>query len=254
MREARSGMRDRPGAPDERMTFAGFPARPRSTAIPNVCFSDVLPALADDAAAVGVALYAFQALQAKRGSPRFVAEEELRSDPSLAAYLRAAGMEGDAVSRGLARAVDAGMLLSLTVERDGQRRELYFLNAPADRRGMESVRAGTVELGSVVAHQPAEGAATPGIFALYESLVGTLGPGIADDLTEAERLYPAEWIAEAFREAAAQNVRSWRYISRILERWASEGRDHAKTERDPAGDDRYFRGKYGSILKQRLKG
>ena len=222
--------------------------------MPNVFFSDVLPSLADDAAAVGVALYAFQALQAKRGSPRFVSEVELRSDPALAAYLRAAGMDTGAVNRGLARVVDTGMLLSLGVEREGERRELYFLNAPADRRGMDSVRAGTVELGNVVARQPAEGAVPPGIFALYESLVGTLGPGIADDLTEAERLYPAEWIAEAFREAAAQNVRSWRYISRILERWASEGRDHAKTERDPAGDDRYFRGKYGNILKQRLKG
>ncbi len=253
MREERSEKRDRPGSLDRSMTFAGFPARPRSTAIPDVCFSDVLPALADDVAAVGVALYAFRALQAKRGSPRFVTEEELASDRSLAAFMHAAGMETDAVNRGLARVVEGGMLLSMVVEREGLRRVLYFLNAPADRRGMESVRAGTVELGNVVARQAAE-SAPPGTFALYESLIGTLGPGIAEELTEAERLYPAEWIAEAFREAAAQNVRSWRYISRILERWASEGRDHAKTERDSAGDDRYFRGKYGNILKQRLKG
>jgi DnaD/phage-associated family protein len=236
------------------MTFAGFPARPQSTAIPNAFLSDVLPGLADDAAAVGVALYAFQALQAKRGSPRFVTEEELRSDPALTAYLSATGIGVDSVCRGLARAVGAGMLLTVTVEREGAQRALYFLNAPADRRGMESVRAGMVELGSVVAPPPAESSAPPGIFALYESLVGTLGPGIAQELTEAERLYPAAWLEEAFREAAAQNARSWRYVSRILERWASEGRGDAATERDPAGDDRYFRGKYGRILKQRLKG
>ena len=94
----------------------------------------------------------------------------------------------------------------------------------------------------------------PGIFALYESLVGTLAPLIADELTEAERLYPAEWLEAAFREAAAQNARSWRYVSRILERWAIEGRDHATTERRSCRrTSRYFRGKYGRILKQRLK-
>ena len=90
------------------------------------------------------------------------------------------------------------------------------------------------------------------IFALYESHIGTISPMIADELTEAERLYPAEWLEAAFREAAAQNARSWRYISRILERWAREGPDHATTERG-AADDRYFRGKYGRILKQRLQ-
>jgi DnaD/phage-associated family protein len=90
------------------------------------------------------------------------------------------------------------------------------------------------------------------IFELYESLIGTLSPLIADELAEAERLYPADWLEAAFREAAAQNARSWRYVSRILERWAIEGPDHAKTERDHAGEERYFRGKYGRILRQRL--
>ena len=235
------------------MTFAGFPSRPQSTAIPNVFFTDVLPLLADDIVAVGVALYAFKALQSKRGSPRFVTEGELAGDAALAAFIGAAGGDpGEDLRRGLGRAVDAGVLLGLIVEDDAaQRRELYFLNAPADRRGMEAVRTGVVDLGRVVAPAPAA-SAPPAIFALYEALVGTLGPGIAEELAEAERLYPADWLEAAFREAAAQNARSWRYVSRILERWASEGRDHAKTERDPAGDERYFSGKYGRILKQRL--
>jgi DNA replication protein len=248
--EAGSGKREAGG---ER-TFTGFPARAEATAIPNVFFADVLPRLADDAVAMGVALYAFKALQSKRGSPRFVTEEELANDTSLAAFVSAAGEPAEAVRRGLARAVDAGVLLLLSVEHEGSRRALYFLNAPADRRGMESVRTGIVDLGRVVASEPAASAPPPGIFALYEALVGTLGPGIADELAEAERLYPAEWLEAAFREAAAQNARSWRYVTRILERWAIEGRDNAATERDPAGDERYFSGKYGRILKQRLNG
>ena len=55
--------------------------------------------------------------------------------------------------------------------------------------------------------------------------MGPITPQIADDLAEAEGLYPAPWIADAFREAAELNKRSWRYIQRILERWHDEGRD-----------------------------
>ena len=234
--------------------FQGFPSSGKATAIPNVFFADVLPRLAGDAVAVGVALFAFKALQWKRGSPRFVTYDVLATDASLALFVATAGEAPESIERGLACLVDIGVLLTLSVEREGERCDLYFLNAPADRRGMEAVRTGVVDLGRVVVPPPLADAAPPGIFALYESSIGTLSPLIADELTEAERLYPAEWLEAAFREAAAQNARSWRYVSRILERWASEGRDHAKTERDPAGDDYYFRGKYGRILKQRLKG
>lgn len=247
----RSAKKSEPGG---ETAFQGFPSSGKATVIPNVFFTDVLPRLAGDGVAVGVALYAFKALQSKRGSPRFLTAEELSGDLSLALFIGTAGESHESVRRGLARAVDAGMLLRLTVEGEEPRQELYFLNAPADRRGMEAVRTGVVDLGRVVVPPPPADAAPPGIFALYESLIGTLSPLIADELTEAERLYPAEWLEAAFREAAAQNARSWRYVTRILERWAIEGRDNAATERDPAGDERYFSGKYGRILNQRLKG
>jgi DnaD/phage-associated family protein len=110
----------------------------------------------------------------------------------------------------------------------------------------------------MVGDAPVQPTARPGIYALYESTIGTVSPLIAGELADAERLYPADWLEAAFREAAAQNARSWRYVSRILERWTNEGKDDAKAERDPAGDDasgdaRYFRGKYGRILRQRLQ-
>lgn len=231
--------------------FAGFPARAEATAIPRVFFTDILPRLADDAVALGVTLYALKALQAKRGSPRWLTGDELAADPSLAAYLAAAGAGDGAIAAGLARARDLAVLLPLTVEVDGRRLDLHFLNAPADRRGMETVRSGAVDVGRVVPMPSPAGRSS--IFSLYESLIGTLSPLVADELAEAERLYPADWLEAAFREAAAQNARSWRYVSRILERWAIEGPDHAKTQRDPAGETRYFRGKYGRILRQRLQ-
>ena len=236
------------------MTFAGFPARPVSTAIPNVFFSDVLPQLGDPVA-LGLALFAFSALARKKGYPRFVSAADVVAEPGLPGFLRAAGREADAatVGDGLARSVEIGTLLALSIERDGARSELYFLNAPADRRGMEAVRSGAIDLGRVAPAAPAPAPERPGVFALYESLIGTLSPLVVDELTEAEKLYPPEWIESAFREAAAQNARSWRYVSRILERWAIEGPDHATAERDPAGEGRYLGGKYGRILKQRIE-
>jgi DnaD/phage-associated family protein len=233
--------------------FAGFPSRPQATAIPNVFFTDVLPALADPVA-LGVALFAFNVLGRKKGFPRYVTRADLDAEAALAAYLANAGAARDAIDAGLNAVVESGILLALPVETEGRRTTLYFLNAPADRRGMDAVRRGDVELGHAV-EQRAAPPARSGIFALYESLVGTMSPLIADDLAEAERLYPGDWLERAFREAAAQNARSWRYVSRILERWASEGPPHEKAGRDPAGDavtDRYYSGKYGRILKQRL--
>jgi DnaD/phage-associated family protein len=222
--------------------FAGFPA---------VFFSDLLPRLAGDAVALGVTLYAFKALQSKRGTPRYVTADELAADPALAQYLANAGAD-DGVEHGLRRAAELGVLLPLALDADGRRVELYFLNSAADRRGIEIVRAGGIDVGRVI-EMPAAKSERSGVFALYESLVGTISPLIADELAEAERLYPAEWLEAAFREAAAQNARSWRYVSRILERWAIEGPDHAKTERDPAAEEHYFSGKYGRILRQRFK-
>ena len=253
------------------MTFPGFPARPKSTPIPDVFFTDLLPRLTEPGD-LTVVLCAFHALAAKKGFPRYITEDDLAAEPALAPetcenssppaeFLRpntklrnklpadVAPTPDDPIARGLARAVELAILLPLNIEREGQPLTLYFLNAPADRRGLEAVRTGAVDLGPVVRQQPA---APPrsSIFTLYESLVGTLSPLIADELAEAERLYPAEWLEAAFREAASQNARSWRYVSRILERWAIEGPDHATTERS-AAEDPYFRGKYGEILRQR---
>lgn len=258
--------------------FAGFPSGGKATAIPNVFFTDLLPQLTD-AGDLAVVLCAFRALGQKRGFPRYITNGDIESEPALASLqtpipneLRAENkaifrnklnsesgeIDVDAINAGLRRATELGILLPLTVEREGQSIDLYFLNAPADRRGLEAVRSGSVDIGAIPRAQAATPPTRSSIFALYESLIGTVSPLVADELAEAERLYPAEWLEAAFREAAAQNARSWRYVSRILERWAVEGPDHATIERSAAGvpaqgDDRYFRGKYGKILKQRLQ-
>ncbi len=253
------------------MTFPGFPSRAKATAIPNVFFSDVVPMMADEPFSLIVTLFAIKAALGKRGFPRYISADELASDMPLVtsmAEMSASVCGGrmvldnarSEIQLSLERAVELGVFKSVLVAnpegKDVGRRNkrgtfLYFLNTPADIRGMMAVESGRVDLGHAI-HPENVSPQRSSIFTLYESLVGTLSPLIADELAEAERLYPAEWLEAAFREAAAQNARSWRYVSRILERWAIEGPDHATTERSPA-EDRYFRGKYGKILKQRLQ-
>jgi DnaD/phage-associated family protein len=64
----------------------------------------------------------------------------------------------------------------------------------------------------------------PNIFTLYEQNIGLLTPLIAEDLKDAINHYPEEWIEAAFREALQHNKRKWSYISAILRRWETEGR------------------------------
>ncbi len=92
----------------------------------------------------------------------------------------------------------------------------------------------------------------PSVYALYEQNIGLLTPILAERLQEAEGRYPAEWIESAFEEAVTNNKRNWRYIERILERWAAEGKASGKNggpaERslDP---DKYTKGKYAFLFR-----
>ena len=47
---------------------------------------------------------------------------------------------------------------------------------------------------------------------------------IAEELAEAEKTYPPDWLADAFAEAATRGKRNWRYVQAILRGWASEGK------------------------------
>jgi DNA replication protein len=120
----------------------------------------------------------------------------------------------------------------------------FALNGPLGKRALRG--ADTGEAGPL----PGAGAdAPPNIYVLYEETIGTISPLVADELRAAEEEYPQEWIEAAFREAAAQNRRSWRYVSRILERWRDEGRHDAATGRDPRAR-RDFAGRYRSLIRR----
>ncbi len=232
--------------------FSGFPAKTRFTSIPNLFFSEVLPQV-EDLAELKVTLHIFFALYQKKGYPRYVTYSELLGDPALMRGLGSDDSQPQALRRALDNAVKRGTILCLQLERNGETHELYFVNNDDGRRAVERIKSGELELGALVKSEPCVVTVEkPNIFTLYEQNIGMVTPIIAEELKEAEKLYPASWIKDAFREAVDLNKRSWRYISRILERWKAEGRDDGESGRHPKADSspEEYRKRYGHLLKR----
>ncbi|HEY7270941.1 MAG TPA: DnaD domain protein [Dehalococcoidia bacterium] len=220
------------------LPFAGFQPGARATVIPSAFFTEVLPGI-DDEAELRVTLYLLYVLGRHKGHPRYVSRNELAALAPLAESLAPLpGEIAENLTRGLDFAARRQAFLALDVARDGRPDTLFFLNTPGDRRALEKVRDGLLPIAGA-AVEPAEPPAPvrENVFQLYEANIGPITPLVAEELREAEQLYPFDWIEEAMKEAAVLNKRSWRYAARILERWAMEGRQGEKVGRDSGHDD-----------------
>lgn len=212
--------------------YKGFPRKVRYVPIPAPLLESLLEEI-DDLAELKCTLRVIAMLHVKKGHPRFVTLGELQADRTLT---RSLGQDGHSASQsieqGMAKAVRRGTIAVASVEESGARQQLFTLNTEVNRTTLEKIAEGATQVSPLPVSEPwVEPEDTPNIFALYEQNVGMLSPMIADELREAEELYPVEWISEAIREAVGLNKRSWRYISRILERWEHEGRGHGKPGR-----------------------
>jgi DNA replication protein len=218
--------------------FHGFRPGARATVIPSAFFSEVLPRIEDEAE-LRVTLFLMFALGRHKGYPRYVSHHELEALGPLAESLAPLpGEIADNLERGLALAVQRETFLAVDVEQGGLHQRLYLLNTPSDRRSLERMRDGVLKVGRPLPeHREPPAPERENVFQLYEENIGPITPLVAEELREAESLYPFEWIEEAMREAALLNKRSWRYAARILERWAMEGRQSEKAGRDPGADD-----------------
>jgi len=227
--------------------FPGFPnGRLRYTPVPDVFFSELLPAI-DTLAELKITLYCLWRLQRIRREPPCLALSELEADGMLLASLDPAGQGSrELLADALARAVTRGTLLRLAAAEGPE--AWFFLNSEQGRQGFERAARGELALaGNVSGEMPRIAVERPNIYALYEHNIGLLQPLIADQLRDAEETYPAEWIEEAFRIAVEQNKRNWRYVRGILERWAREGRDGGP--RSEGDRSRYIKGKYGDRIQ-----
>lgn len=210
--------------------FSGIPSgRLGFTSVPNIVFSELLPMM-DDVTQIQVTLYIFYLLSQKKGTPRYVTLEELRGDATL---MQAMEFDAKNLERGLEKSVSCGALLQ--IEADDA--VWYLFHTAESRRAIEKIQNGELKLAANVRIQEGEAQETPNIFKLYEREIGMLTPIIAEELKEVEReKFPPEVILDAFRSAAENNKRSWRYVSKILQNWARENK-HEKVSR-PASRER----------------
>jgi DnaD/phage-associated family protein len=230
--------------------FLGFPdGKQPATPIPDLFFSELLPEI-EHLAELKVTLHIFHLLARQKGKRPCVSGEELADDRRLLDGLASPAVPGEEALRdALERAVARRTLLRVTADQDGRERDWYFVNSEKGRQAIDDLLAGRwapAELGEPVRVQVQR----PNIFVLYEQNIGPLTPLLAEELGEAEDTYPASWIEDAFREAVELNKRSWRYIRRILERWAAEGkRDETSRRGDERDRRRYIEGKYADIIE-----
>jgi len=234
--------------------FTGFTAKTQFTPLPNSFFSALLPQISD-IAELKTTLYLLGALYRKRGYPRFITYGELLTNTSLMRSLKEGTKSPDEVLRqALEMATRRGTILHLVLDRDGAAEDVYFLNTDSDRRAMAKIQNGELSLAGLKTGglAPVDTEEQPDIFTLYEQNVGMLTPMIAEELREAEKLYPIDWIRDAIKEAVSLNKRSWRYIARILERWSSEGKSSGTYKRDlkKTAPDKYVKQKYGHMVRR----
>jgi DNA replication protein len=197
------------------------------TSLPESFFTQTLPEI-QDLSELKVVLYVAYLITRKPVHPHpdtiGVSYKELKAESRRLS----AELGEDTLRRALDSAVEHGALSRSTSNMNEVLEDVYSLTADS--------------------RQPP----TINIFTLYEQNIGIITPMIAEELKEAEKLYPTQWIEDAFKEAVALNKRSWRYIARILERWASEGKDSGEHKRDieKGGPDKYVKGKYGHLVKR----
>jgi DNA replication protein len=206
--------------------FQGFPAATQYTSVPNPMFGALLEEIGE-IAELKVVLRGIWLLRRKRSWPRMVTREEFLSDQTLRRGLsRDPGGAAAAISRGLASAVERGIFLAHRSEPGSDAKVCYLLNADADRRALAKLESGAATASPEVAWDPVVELPEerPNIFVLYEDNVGMVSPILAEELKEAEAVYPENWVSDAFKIAVDNNRRNWRYISGILRRWAAEGK------------------------------
>ena len=236
--------------------FPGFDRWDEGVPIPEAFFDLMLQI--EDRAELLVVLYAFWLAHRTGGEAAFFRRRDLvRDERFYRALADAERSSEEALDDALVRAVARGVLLHVRGRATdaSPEEDWYGLNTPENRERVRALEQGVrTHLGrwavGIGADAPHLRPVRPNIFTLYEQTIGPLHPLIADELREAEQAYPAAWIEEAFRIAAERNVRHWRYVRAILERWAQEGRDDEKDRRRRQTDPkRYISGPYGDLIQ-----
>lgn len=213
--------------------FSGFPnGKLKLTQVPNLFFSDLLPII-DNMAELKVTLYAFWALAHREGKVRYLRLTDFMSDLEFVKGLGpTTQLATESLLDGIERAVARGTFLHVNLESVDGKMDLYFMNTEKGRTAVDGITRGEWRPNPDQDEPITLMVERPNIFVLYEQNIGPLTPIVADELRDAEQTYPPRWIEEAIQLAVENNVRKWRYVVGILERWRQEGKQHGTGRRD----------------------
>ena len=230
------------------MTFQGFTSD-QLIGLPPEFFSQILPAIRSPAE-LKVTLHLFYRLSRLRGRPRRLSWEQLLTDELLMRGLQQLSPlrpAAELLDEGLAQAVRRGTVLHAAQRAEGRVVNWYLINTGANR----AWAADHGRVADAVALAEAAAEQTPDIVNVYEQNIGLVTPLLLEELREAAERYPAEWLVDAVREAVRANARSWRYIRKVLERWAADGRqDAARDAGRPIDIDRYTGDEFGGLFRR----
>ncbi len=201
-------------------------------AVPAAFFHDLLPRITS-IEELQTSLTAFRVIGETGGLEAPIAETSLLRDPTLRHAMRIEGSPREPdrrIALGLDLAVARGTLLRISAASEHEETVWYYVNTNVNRSLLAAMARGAVAAPEVIWHgtkQPEITLELPNAFRLYEQNIGPLTPLLADQIGRAIEEYPADWIEEAIGEAVAYNRRSWRYISRILENWTTQGKQES---------------------------
>lgn len=210
----------------------GFPDNSKFTPIPNLLFGPLLEEI-DDLAVLKCLLRVLWLHSQKKGFPRFLTRDELMADRTLSRILSTSGTPFDKVMGNTLEKIERlGSLIHLRMMGEQGAVDVYMPNSQEGRRAALHLEANSLDIALPTTAKPqADQTARPNIFSLYEENIGIIGHIMAEELKEAEKDYPQEWVEEAFKEAVVHNKRNWRYIEAILKGWTTEGREHGEPGR-----------------------
>ena len=215
----------------------GFPDNSRFTPVPNLLFGPLLEKI-DDLLVLKCILRILWMHFQKKGFPRYLTWDELMADRTLSRALSTGGSPYSTGNTGLedtlGKAHQLGVLIHLRVETAQGVSDVYMPNSQEGRWAAQHLKSQKLDKPPAIQGKPeTTPTARPNIFSLYEENIGIIGHIMAEELKEAEEIYPQEWVEEAFRAAVVQNKRNWRYIEAILKGWMTEGREHGEPGRHP---------------------
>jgi DNA replication protein len=232
------------------MTFKGFPSDfNHSSSIPEVFFSELLPEI-NSSGELKVLLYAFWYLGKIEQHPAFITHQQFSDDKKFMAGLAKDNTEAIRILKeSLESCIKRQTLLVAYPAEKRIDEGIFFINNLKGRAVVLAIEKQRWKPDMKAHIEVTLDMLRPTVFQLYEQNIGPLTPMIAEDLKDAETLFPVEWLEDAIHIAVQNNVRRWKYVESILKSWKEKGRNEADKRDRQQDRGKYIQGEYGDIIK-----